>query len=145
MNLTEHQILNIINGNAFNHQGLLDPNIKQKVETVKKTENRYPLTDIGYDENQNLYVEIALAGFNKENIQITKSDNKLVITGLYENNNDIIDIIYTQQMISHRDFERTIILNEIYVNSKIIASMEDGILSIIIAPSTPITNNIEIQ
>lgn len=107
---------------------------KMGIEQLQPEVKRYPLTDISYDENKNLYVEIALAGFSRDDITVEHKGDSIVITGVHSKD-ELVDVQYVQQHISQRDFERVIKLNPIYRESDVQAGMEDGILSIIIAPS----------
>lgn len=106
---------------------------------------RYPLTNIATDENMNLYIEIAVAGFSKEDISMELKGNKLHITGVYSEKDDLVSLRYYQQNISQRDFNRVIALDERYLQGDINASIEDGILSVIISPIEPDKKLIEIK
>lgn len=109
---------------------------------VSSTEkvNRYPLTDIALD-GDNLVVELALAGFKKENITIELTDNKLNVVGERSENG----YNYYQQHISSSSFKRTIALAPEYTGGNISASMEDGLLTIVINKIDPVKNLIKIK
>ena len=47
---------------------------------IKRSTDGYPITDIYQDENQNQIIEMALAGFTKEDITIEVKDNKISIS-----------------------------------------------------------------
>lgn len=94
---------------------------------------RYPLTNLGVDENNKLLIEVAIAGFNKNDVELELKGNQLFIRGT---KTDVVDnkIKYIQQHISSSSFERVIILHENYVGGDITAKFVDGILSINVEP-----------
>ena len=95
---------------------------------------RYPLTNLGVNqETDTLHVEVAVAGFKKEEISIETKGNRIIITGEREAELDN-GVTYMQRNISASNFERTIILHENYVGGDVDASMEDGILTITVQP-----------
>jgi HSP20 family molecular chaperone IbpA len=107
--------------------------IEENPET--KTVPRYPLTDILVDQNtEEVVIRIALAGFNKENVEVEKNGNKLVITGETVGIDvEKYDII--RHHISERSFERIVALNDRYVDGDVTANFEDGLLTITVKPS----------
>lgn len=94
---------------------------------------RYPLTNIAHDEDGNLIIEVAIAGFDKNDIRIEMVGNELSIVGqkskLPPQNRK-----YIQSHISVSDFTRTIILHENYIGGDITAEAENGILTMIVTP-----------
>lgn len=100
--------------------------------------NRYPLTDIAVDENEEIFVRIACAGFRKEDLTLDLQGRKLLIQGAAKPE-EATNVRYIQQHISQNDFVRTIELGERYVNGEINADYKDGLLLITIKPSeTPV-------
>ena len=84
----------------------------------------YPPYDMRKDGEFNFIIEIALAGFNKSDIEVIVSDSILSIKSLKENTNE--DAIH--KGISYRKFTRKFTLAEdIVVNS---ADLKDGLLTI---------------
>ena len=99
------------------------------VNELPKQAKRFPLTDIFVNEDENILIDIAVAGFAKENISIEMVGNTLVITGEYvSEGRDDLKVI--QEFISKQNFERNIVLSENYVEGAIIATLDNGILSI---------------
>ena len=90
--------------------------------------NRYPLTDISIDKDENVFIDIAVAGFGPNDIDIEMTGDTLVITGSKEIPDS--DREYIQSFISTSDFERKIKLGEDHISGDIEASYNDGILSI---------------
>jgi molecular chaperone IbpA len=84
----------------------------------------YPPYDMRKDGEFNFIIEIALAGFNKDDIEVMVSDNILSIKSLKENKTE--DAIH--KGISYRKFTRKFSLAEdIIVNS---ADLKNGLLTI---------------
>ena len=96
---------------------------------------RYPLTDISMDKNKVVYIELAVAGFSKEDIDLEIKGNKLHIKGT--NSREELDLEYVQRHISNQDFERVIALDDKYLSGKFDAELNDGILTIMIEPVEP--------
>lgn len=105
---------------------------------------RYPLTNLGIEENGNLLIEIAIAGFNKENVNIELKGNQLHVVGSNEpKENETVS--YIQKHISSTSFERIIVLHEKYVGGDISAKITDGILSIEVIPKEQLKRFIKID
>lgn len=105
--------------------------------------HRYPLTNLGIDKDDNLIIEIAIAGFTRDEIKIEQHGNKIIVKGSKQEQNN--DIKYFQQRISTSDFERIIVLHDKYVDGEITANMENGILTLKIKPSNKNYKLIEIK
>lgn len=83
-----------------------------------------PYNIIQLDDDENFLIEIAAAGFTKEDIEITSKSNELLVTG--RKNPDAAD--YVHKGIASRDFEQRFALAD---DVKVIsASMKDGILTV---------------
>lgn len=93
---------------------------------------RYPLTNLGRDKDNNLVVEIACAGFGLEDLSIQTEDNMIIIKGHHEEKTS--DVKYIQEHISSTDFTRKIYMIPLYVGGQISASLNNGILTIIVKP-----------
>lgn len=111
-------------------------NIKtsSELEDLKKIFNRdahYPSTDIITKDN-NLIIDIAIPGFERDNIDIEIIGNELIISG--ENLEEIEDKEYHQKQINRKQFERIIVLRKEYASGDVSAKLENGILSVTIKP-----------
>ena len=111
-------------------------NIKtsSELEDLKKIFNRdahYPSTDIITKDN-NLIIDIAIPGFERDNIDIEIIGNELIISG--ENLEEIEDKEYHQKQINRKQFERIIVLRKDYASGDVSAKLENGILSVTIKP-----------
>ena len=83
-----------------------------------------PYNIVRVDDEETYIIEIAAAGFSKEEIEITSTENQLVVKG----SKDGDDADYLHKGIAARTFEKSFVLAD---DVKIIeASMTDGILSI---------------
>lgn len=111
-------------------------NIKtsSELEELKKIFNRdahYPSTDIITKDN-NLIIDIAIPGFERDNIDIEIIGNELIISG--ENLEEIEVKEYHQKQINRKQFERIIVLRKEYASGDVSAKLENGILSVTIKP-----------
>jgi molecular chaperone IbpA len=86
----------------------------------------YPPYNIKKVDDSKYVIEIAVAGFNKSEIEVEFVDDKLVVRGNSKQNVDGID--YLWQGIAARDFTRTFALNDqIEIKN---ASLVNGLLQI---------------
>lgn len=93
---------------------------------------RYPLTDIGYDQDSNLIISVAIAGFAKEDIQIEQAGNMIHISSKHQP--DTREIQWVHRNISAKDFHRIVRIQEHYITGDISASVKNGILTIKVVP-----------
>lgn len=94
------------------------------IDTARYTTKSYPPYNIIETEPNKYLVELAVAGFAKEDISIEKLENKLTITGKREEDTRS----YLSKGIATRSFTRQFILND---NVDVVsADYRDGILSI---------------
>jgi HSP20 family molecular chaperone IbpA len=94
---------------------------------------RYPLTNLGVDEDKNLRIEVAVAGFSKDDIEVEVKGYNLVITGEKKVEEEST-INYLQQNISNTAFKRIVVMHDDYVGGDIDANVENGILTINVTP-----------
>lgn len=113
---------------------------------IKRSTDGYPLTDIYKDENDNQVIEMALAGFTKEDIKVLIQENKITIRydgAIEEAAKDVRGDIYEirkrpQRRIAKRAFNKTFV--DYQNNCNLMgsqATFENGLLRIVIP------NNIE--
>ena len=90
------------------------------------TSTGYPPYNIRKEGDYNYVIEMALAGFSREDLEIEVADGVLTIRSVREKSDDDVSNIY--RGISHRKFVRKFtIADDIVVNS---AKMENVILSV---------------
>ena len=92
-----------------------------------ESSSSYPPYNISKVDDNNYVIEMALAGFNKDDIEIELADSELTVRSKKrENSNKDVNLIH--QGISHRSFNRKFTLSEeILVKN---AEMKDGMLII---------------
>ena len=94
------------------------------LEYTVKQPTSYPPYNINKIDDLNYQVEMALAGFGKDDIEIKYSDNQLTIKSVESDDKDEKDVIH--RGISKRKFSRSFTLAEdIKVNG---AELKDGML-----------------
>jgi len=100
--------------------------LERLVNAQPNTSEKYPPHNILKLDDYRYIVELAVAGFSKEEIDITVNDGKLVIKGEKEVDNAPIE--YLHKGISARAFTKTLnLIDTIEIQG---ASYKDGILSI---------------
>jgi molecular chaperone IbpA len=109
------------------------------LQTVTKTRTSYPPYDIVELEDNKYVVNVAVAGFRREDIIITSEDSTLSITGSYglkeEQNKDANEEKFIHNGIARRDFNLNFMLAEhVEIDS---AKLEDGVLSIRLFKNIP--------
>ncbi len=92
-----------------------------------ESSNSYPPYNISKVDDNNYIIEMALAGFNKDDIEIELADSELTVRSKKrEDSNKDVNLIH--QGISHRSFNRKFTLSEeILVKN---AEMKNGMLII---------------
>jgi HSP20 family molecular chaperone IbpA len=97
-----------------------------------KTVSKYPLTDV-YTKNGIAHLEIAVAGFSKNDISVTMDDDSLRITGSKpeEPINDGRE--YIKQDIAKRNFD--VAYSLMFPVDHVEAEINDGILKIVVIPA----------
>ena len=95
---------------------------------VKRTTDGYPLTDVYRDQDENQVIEMALAGFSKEDLEIEVKENKISISHQAEpwKGED-----RPTRRIARRSFSKTFVdYNNTLDLSKAQASFDNGLLVI---------------
>jgi len=94
---------------------------------VKRTTDGYPLTDVYRDGDENQVIEMALAGFNKDDLEIEVKENTISIRHEAEVKPDE----RPPRRIARRSFTKTFVdYNNTLNLSKTEASFENGLLVI---------------
>jgi len=104
----------------------------ETIDALSKSANApYPPFNLKKVDDNKYVVELAVAGFAKQDIELTLEDNKLIIKGettLDTLTNDGIDVSYLHKGISDRAFTRTFSLaDNVVVNN---AEMVNGLLKV---------------
>ena len=120
-------------GKFFVGSDKLAQKFQETVEHIQKTSSNinYPPFNLKKTDENVYVVELAVAGFGKQDVELTLEDNKLVIKGqttLDTVSQDGIESQYLHKGISDRAFTRTFSLaDNVVVNN---AQMINGILKI---------------
>ncbi len=95
---------------------------------VKRTTDGYPLTDVYRDQDENQIIEMALAGFNKDDLQIEVKENTISICHEAE---PWKGESKPPRRIARRSFTKTFVdYNNTLNLSKTEASFENGLLTV---------------
>lgn len=102
------------------------------VFTNTKAVSKYPLTDV-YTKDGVAYLEIAVAGFSKENIKIELTEDSLRITGSHNEEPVTDDRTYIKRDIAKRSFD--VAYSLMFPVDHIDAEIVDGILKVVVVPT----------
>ena len=98
--------------------------------------DNYPPYNIVKHDDDNYSLELAIAGFKKEDISIEVDQQQLIIKSkLKDADEDIVELEYLHKGISARHFERSFTLAEHVIVKD--AKMTDGILKVILERQLP--------
>jgi molecular chaperone IbpA len=108
-----------------------DNALRQMHNTLESKANSYPPFDM-YEENDKTILEFALAGYSKENIQVTVENSTLKISA---NKQKPKSDKYIHQGIALRSFHKQFALSENTVVES--AEHKDGVLRVTVAVVVP--------
>lgn len=121
--------------------------IERLVDRVSKSSDGYPpynIERIGADNGKGefLRITLAVAGFRREDLEITVEDRQLTIRGRQED--DAKERTFLHRGIAARQFQRTFVLADGFEIAA--ATLDNGLLSIDVArpESKPLVRRIEI-
>ena len=101
----------------------------QMLETASKTEGQgYPPYNIESVAENHYRIELAVAGFRPEDLNIEAKENVLIVTGRKAANDSDEDRRFLHRGLAERDFERRFQLADYVVVTE--ASLANGLLSI---------------
>ena len=104
-----------------------------KIQQTEKQTKGYPPYDIIRVSSDTVDVQIAVAGFSKEDLTVSLENSKLVVVGTRKQVTEKVDYIY--KGIAERHFTRTFtVANTIEVSK---CSLVDGILKITLVNVVP--------
>jgi len=112
---------------------LFDAFFTNPMPQIEKTTQGYPLTDIYKDPDGNQVIEMALAGFTKEDIDISCGPNRSLIISCDKSTDS--DDARHQRRIARRSFKKTFVdyYNQLDFD-KSTATFENGLLRVSIPP-----------
>lgn len=94
---------------------------------ANQIQTNYPPHNVIKHDDDNYSIEIAVSGFNKEEVKIEVADNQLTITGTRTRDDDTA-VEYLHRGLASRDFTRVFPLAEHIVVGD--ATIKNGILTI---------------
>jgi len=101
-------------------------------ETNKKTTSSFPPYNVKKVDEDNYVVELAVAGYNREDIDVTVDKDTLIIKSERENDEESE---YIHKGIAGRNFTQTFTLGEYMVVKS--ASLDNGLLTVKIEREIP--------
>jgi molecular chaperone IbpA len=97
--------------------------------TTTWTNESFPKDNVYHVGDNEIVIEIALAGYHKDDINISRDNNSVVVTGEREDSTKSNDIKVIRKNIAARSFTKLYTVAAEY--DKASASFDDGILSIV--------------
>lgn len=91
--------------------------------------DKYPVSNLSVDSDGSIFLEIAVSGFSKDDIEIKQEGSYLVIEGK-KKESKAKDRKYIYHDISKKDFVRKYEVNEKLNVSELKANLDNGILTI---------------
>lgn len=110
----------------------------RNAQTLKT--NSYPPQDIIALKDGSLLIELALAGYTKDDVRVSVEQDLLTIDSNGIESSE--DHTYKHKGIAKRKFKKTYLLNKNHEVKS--ANMKDGLLSVVISPITPADKNIKL-
>jgi molecular chaperone IbpA len=75
---------------------------------IRNAKPQFPPANIFYENSGKYFIiEMAIAGFSKEDIQVVTEDEFLIVKGKKENESDKGNFTYLSQALNTKEFERT--------------------------------------
>lgn len=89
-----------------------DSMFRDMLDTHKKIVPNFPPYNIKKIDEKNYTIELAVAGFGKQDLEIRLDDDRLTITGKSSNKEDSCTYLYNG--LAQRAFSRTFFVNDIF-------------------------------
>ena len=122
--------MSIIKWEPFQMDDLLDDFLDREYVPVVPTVNKFvPPINI-YDDKDNVYVDVAVSGYNPDNIELDVQDGVLTIKGNMEKKREIEEKNYYRKEIRMGSFARQIALPSEVYGEKAEANFDNGVLKI---------------
>jgi len=98
---------------------------------VRRSTEGYPVTDIYRDQSGNQVIELALAGFKRDDLSVEIKDNQITVSAHKQDDDDS----QVTRRIARRSFKKTFVDYSNKLNlAGSDASFEDGLLKISVPP-----------
>lgn len=124
-------------------EDLFDNFFQNPSPLIKRSTEGYPLTDLYLDNDGNQVIELALAGFSKEELAVEVLDNKITISANAKEHSEAKE--GHQRRIAQRAFSKTFVdyKNQLdFAQSDV--SYKDGLLRVVI-PKIPEKQSLMLQ
>lgn len=122
--------MSIIKWEPFQMDDLLNDFLDREYVPVVPTVNKFvPPINI-YDDKDNVYVDVAVSGYNPDNIELDVQDGVLTIKGNMEKKREIEEKNYYRKEIRMGSFARQIALPSEVYGEKAEANFDNGVLKI---------------
>ncbi|MBU0732431.1 Hsp20/alpha crystallin family protein [Patescibacteria group bacterium] len=99
------------------------------MEEMARGQSQAPAMDV-YEKDNNIVVEIPVAGFDEKNVDLSIEDNILTIKGTTEKKSEIDDKEYYRQEVQYGAFQNSFAFPVEVDGDKASASYKKGILTI---------------
>lgn len=105
-----------------------DSMFRDMIETQKKVIPNFPPYNIKKLDDTRYTIELAVAGFGKQDLEITLDDDRLVIAGSANNKEDSATYLYNG--LAQRAFTRTFFINDLFEVRG--AKLVNGVLKVVL-------------
>jgi len=129
--LTKSSFPLVLPGNLFRVLETHDKFIQEMFQN-KNIFSNYPPTDVYFhkDNENTIYMDIIVAGFTKDEIEISVIDKEISVKGTHKTKKDE-NANYITSSISYKNFERNLTIeNDNYFIDTIEPNLENGVLKI---------------
>jgi HSP20 family protein len=92
----------------------------------------YPVSNFGIDKDGNSIIEIAVSGFDKDEISVRREDLKIIVEGKKKDKKEEKDIKYVYKHIAEREFLLEFDGSSKWDYEKLDVKIKNGILKIVI-------------
>jgi molecular chaperone IbpA len=110
------------------------------ISTARNHTSNYPFINIITDKNRSSYsIEVAVAGFKKENLEVTFENGNLVISGEHPAEAAELDKVYEIRNISKAKFTKSFVVARAFEPTDI--SLDNGILKVVLTATKKASSN----
>ena len=113
----------------------------KRVMELEKPQTGFPPYDIFREDNDNIKIVLAVAGFTKDNIEVTLENGKLIVSGNISTEN-VKPVDYIYKGIAERNFRRSFTLADTVEVTKV--SLTNGLLEITLKNIIPESKKIKV-
>lgn len=100
----------------------------RRITELEKPQTGFPPYDIIKNSDEKFVIKMAVAGYTKDQVEVTLNEGKLIVTGKIKSNNTTENLEFLYKGIAERDFTRSFTLADTIEVDKV--TLSDGILLI---------------